>query len=200
MNPSPHSIHHEPGQWQRFSALQVCWNVASKTWRNASNSLARRITGAQVPPEACSASCGLRDAKADIAAAARCAESCKVLSRRARPESQGVDRALGRTGRRLHNPCSEGGRRVWKDLCTSAPILCIWSASLRSDLCREAYCTTGYTPFLSFQVVDLQQTVSNMLQLGGTLDGAIKYPASGKVAAIRAPDGQMLSLHEPNTP
>jgi len=45
-------------------------------------------------------------------------------------------------------------------------------------------------------VVDLQQTVSNMLQLGATLDGPIKYPGSGKVAAVRAPDGQMLSLYE----
>ncbi|DBA69576.1 hypothetical protein WJX79_010726 [Trebouxia sp. C0005] len=60
----------------------------------------------------------------------------------------------------------------------------------------EAYCTTGYTPFLSFSVVDLQQTVSNMLQLGATLDGPIKYPGNGKVAAVRAPDGQMLSLYE----
>ena len=64
------------------------------------------------------------------------------------------------------------------------------------DPCREAYCTTGYTPFLSFNVADLQQTVSIMLQLGGTLDGPIKYPGSGKVAAVRAPDGQMLSLYE----
>ena len=68
------------------------------------------------------------------------------------------------------------------------------------DLHREAYCTTGYTPFLSFNVIDLQQTVSNMLQLGATLDGPIKYPGSGKVAAVRAPDGQMLSLYEPDTP
>ena len=67
-----------------------------------------------------------------------------------------------------------------------------------TDLHREAYCTTGYTPFLSFSVTDLQQTVSNMLQLGGTLDGPIKYPGNGKVAAIRAPDGQMLSLYEPD--
>jgi catechol 2,3-dioxygenase-like lactoylglutathione lyase family enzyme len=65
-----------------------------------------------------------------------------------------------------------------------------------TDLHREAYCTTGYTPFLSFSVVDLQQTVSNMLQLGATLDGPIKYPGNGKVAAVRAPDGQMLSLYE----
>ena len=65
---------------------------------------------------------------------------------------------------------------------------------------REAYCTTGYTPFLSFNVIDLQQTVSNMLQLGATLDGPIKYPGTGKVAAVKAPDGQMLSLYEPDTP
>lgn len=72
--------------------------------------------------------------------------------------------------------------------------------SASGDLLREAYCTTGYTPFLSFKVLDLQQTVSNMLQLGATLDGPIKYPGSGRVAAVRAPDGQMLSLYEPDIP
>ena len=64
---------------------------------------------------------------------------------------------------------------------------------------REAYCTTGYTPFLSFSVQDLQQTVNNMLQLGASLDGSIHYPGNGKLAAIKAPDGQMISLHETET-
>ena len=55
----------------------------------------------------------------------------------------------------------------------------------------------GYSPFLSFAVADLQQTVTDMLQLGGQLDGAIQYPPEGKLAAVRAPDGHMISLYEP---
>ena len=39
----------------------------------------------------------------------------------------------------------------------------------------------GYSPFLSFRVLDLQDTVMKMMELGGTLDGPIKYPPQGKV-------------------
>ncbi|KAK3268908.1 hypothetical protein CYMTET_22617 [Cymbomonas tetramitiformis] len=61
----------------------------------------------------------------------------------------------------------------------------------------EAYCTAGYTPFLSFNVADLDSTVTKLLTLGAQLDGPIKYPTHGKVASLRAPDGQMLGLYEP---
>ncbi len=46
---------------------------------------------------------------------------------------------------------------------------------------REAFTTCGYTPFLSFEVVDLQDTVQRLLQMGATLDGPIRYPPRGKV-------------------
>lgn len=49
---------------------------------------------------------------------------------------------------------------------------------------REAYTTCGYTPFLSFQVADLQDSVQRLLQLGATLDGPIKYPEKGKVTIL----------------
>ncbi|EIE20318.1 Glyoxalase/Bleomycin resistance protein/Dihydroxybiphenyl dioxygenase [Coccomyxa subellipsoidea C-169] len=61
----------------------------------------------------------------------------------------------------------------------------------------EAFTTCGYTPFLAFEVADLQESVQRLLQLGATLDGPIKYPARGKVAVLRGPDGHMLSLFEP---
>lgn len=80
----------------------------------------------------------------------------------------------------------------------------------------EAVCTTGYSPFLCFNVgvgfatpsVDeesggmssssssFDQTIYRLLQMGGVLDGPIKYPVHGKVAVLRSPDGHMLSLFE----
>eukprot|EP00897_Mesotaenium_endlicherianum_P004767 jgi/Mesen1/4318/ME000022S03604 len=62
----------------------------------------------------------------------------------------------------------------------------------------EAQLTTGYSPFLSFSVLDLDTTVVRLLSMGAVLDGPILYPTHGKVASIRAPDGHMLGLHEPN--
>ena len=61
----------------------------------------------------------------------------------------------------------------------------------------EAQRTTGYSPLLSFTVSDMDVTVNNMLRAGAVLDGPIKYPVQGKVAAMRAPDGHMLGLFEP---
>ena len=53
-------------------------------------------------------------------------------------------------------------------------------------LCREAFLTTGFSPFLTFAVPDLQQTLTQMLQLGAKMDGAIHYPASGPVSSSAA--------------
>ena len=49
---------------------------------------------------------------------------------------------------------------------------------------REAYASTGYTPFLAFTVGELQGTVQRLLALGATLDGPIKYSQGGKVAPV----------------
>ena len=64
----------------------------------------------------------------------------------------------------------------------------------------EAQCTAGYSPFLAFQVPDLQAAVERLLGLGARLDGAIKYGPHGKTAALRAPDDHMLSLFESADP
>ena len=48
-------------------------------------------------------------------------------------------------------------------------------------LLREAYVTAGYTPFLSFEVKELQDSVQTLLSMGATLDGAIKHMAEGQV-------------------
>ena len=61
----------------------------------------------------------------------------------------------------------------------------------------EAQLSTGYSPLISFEVDDMDSVVSRCAQMGGHLDGPIQYPAHGKVAALRAPGGQMIGLYEP---
>lgn len=62
----------------------------------------------------------------------------------------------------------------------------------------EAQLGVGYSPFLSFDVNDMDSTIARCVQMGGHLDGPIQYPAHGKVAALRAPDGHMIGLYEPS--
>ena len=61
----------------------------------------------------------------------------------------------------------------------------------------EAQLSVGYAPILNFDVDDMDMTVTRCAQMGGKLDGPIQYPAHGKVAALRAPDGYMIGLYEP---
>lgn len=63
----------------------------------------------------------------------------------------------------------------------------------------EAQLGVGYSPFLNFDVDDMDMTVARCVQMGANLDGPIQYPAHGKVAALRAPDGHMVGLYEPTT-
>ena len=52
---------------------------------------------------------------------------------------------------------------------------------IAAALPREAYVTAGYTPFLAFDVTELQDSVQRLLSLGATLDGAIKHMSEGQV-------------------
>lgn len=61
----------------------------------------------------------------------------------------------------------------------------------------EAQVCTGYSPFLTFDVNDMDHTIARCAQLGAHLDGPIQYPAHGKIATMRAPDGHMIGLYEP---
>lgn len=63
---------------------------------------------------------------------------------------------------------------------------------------NEAQLSVGYSPMLSFEVVDMDSTIAKCAQMGAHLDGPIQYPAHGKVAAMRAPDGHMIGLYQPN--
>lgn len=44
--------------------------------------------------------------------------------------------------------------------------------------------TKGYSPFLSFNVDDMDSTVVRLLSMGAELDGPIKYPPQGKVTGL----------------
>eukprot|EP01041_Mallomonas_annulata_P004925 gene4925-9824_t len=55
----------------------------------------------------------------------------------------------------------------------------------------------GYSPMMSFEVVNLDAAVGEALRQGGLLDGPIKYPLYGKFAAVRSPDGLSIGLIEP---
>ncbi|PSP17849.1 MAG: glyoxalase [Cyanobacteria bacterium QS_8_64_29] len=55
----------------------------------------------------------------------------------------------------------------------------------------------GSSPILSFQVDDIQTAVAGLEQQGAQLEGRIREPPFGKVAAMRSPDGHLLSLLQP---
>ena len=44
----------------------------------------------------------------------------------------------------------------------------------------------------------MDKTIYKLLEMGAILDGPIKYPSHGKVAALRSPDGHMIGLFEEN--
>ena len=46
----------------------------------------------------------------------------------------------------------------------------------------EALRSTGYSPMLSFNVEDLQGTITRLISLGAHMDGPIRYPTFGKVS------------------
>jgi catechol 2,3-dioxygenase-like lactoylglutathione lyase family enzyme len=63
----------------------------------------------------------------------------------------------------------------------------------------EGQLSQGYSPIISFSVEDMDTTVAACVQAGAHLDGPIQFPAHGKVAALRSPDGHMIGLYEPSS-
>ncbi|AFY38231.1 Glyoxalase/bleomycin resistance protein/dioxygenase [[Leptolyngbya] sp. PCC 7376] len=56
---------------------------------------------------------------------------------------------------------------------------------------------TGSSPILSFTVDDVHQAIANLETLGGKLEGRVREPSFGKVAAVRSPQGHLVSLLQP---
>ncbi|CAI5995592.1 unnamed protein product [Closterium sp. NIES-64] len=64
---------------------------------------------------------------------------------------------------------------------------------------NTAHTAHGFSPLLSFSVRgegEFDSTLLRMLRLGAVMDGAVVHIPQGRVAALRAPDGPMLSLVE----
>ena len=90
----------------------------------------------------------------------------------------------------INNASSQGSTRMEASIGTNFHLSIQASES-------EASLSVGYSPFLNFDVDDMDSTVARCVQMGASLDGPIQYPAHGKVAALRAPDGHMIGLYEP---
>lgn len=81
----------------------------------------------------------------------------------------------------------------WAELAANQNVV----LSLQAISNSESQLCTGYTPWLTFTVNDMDATVADCVKLGGHLDGPIQYPAHGKIAVLRSPDNFMLGLYEP---
>jgi catechol 2,3-dioxygenase-like lactoylglutathione lyase family enzyme len=57
---------------------------------------------------------------------------------------------------------------------------------------------SGDSPILSFQVEDVYATIATLEAMGAKLEGRVREPSFGKVAALRTPDGHLVSLLQPN--
>ncbi len=56
---------------------------------------------------------------------------------------------------------------------------------------------SGSSPILSFHVDDVYGTIATLEKMGATLEGSVREPSFGKVAAMRTPDGSIISLLQP---
>ncbi len=56
---------------------------------------------------------------------------------------------------------------------------------------------SGSSPILSFHVDDVYGTIATLEEMGATLEGSVREPSFGKVAAMRTPDGSIISLLQP---
>jgi len=53
------------------------------------------------------------------------------------------------------------------------------------------------SPILSFHVDDIYTMIATLEGMGAKLEGSVREPSFGKVAALRTPDGHLLSLLQP---
>lgn len=61
----------------------------------------------------------------------------------------------------------------------------------------ESQAQTSNSPILSFHVDDVYGAIANLENMGAKLEGRVREPSFGKVAAMRTPDGHLLSLLQP---
>ena len=51
----------------------------------------------------------------------------------------------------------------------------------------------GYCPFINFSVKDMETMIPRLIQLGGALDGPVRYPLYGKVGPVHEPMSGLLT-------
>ncbi len=56
---------------------------------------------------------------------------------------------------------------------------------------------SGGAPILSFHVDDIHESIATLEGMGAQLEGNIREPSFGKVAAMRTPEGSLISLLQP---
>lgn len=56
----------------------------------------------------------------------------------------------------------------------------------------------GDSPILSFHVEDVYGAIATLETLGARLEGPVREPSFGTVAALRTPDGHLVSLLQPS--
>ncbi|MEO0927646.1 MAG: VOC family protein [Cyanobacteria bacterium J06643_13] len=56
---------------------------------------------------------------------------------------------------------------------------------------------SGSSPILSFHVDDVYETIATLEKMDAVLEGRVREPSFGKVAAMRTPDGSIISLLQP---
>ena len=78
----------------------------------------------------------------------------------------------------------------WAELDANGTTIALHAASENGQ--------SGSSPILSFHVDDVYATIDTLTQGGATLEGNVREPSFGKVAAMRTPDGSIISLLQPN--
>lgn len=77
----------------------------------------------------------------------------------------------------------------WAELDANGTTIALHAASENPEPC--------HSPILSFHVDDVMGLLSKLEAMGAKLEGRVREPSFGKVAAVRTPDGHLLSLLQP---
>ena len=77
----------------------------------------------------------------------------------------------------------------WAELDANGTTIALHAASENGQ--------SGGSPILSFHVDDVHATIATLEAKGASLEGNVREPSFGKVAAMRTPDGSIISLLQP---
>ena len=78
---------------------------------------------------------------------------------------------------------------AWAELEANGTIIALHATSEKPQ--------TGSSPILSFHVADVYTAIEDLEAIGAKLEGQVRQPSFGKIAAVRTPDGHLLSLLQP---